>query len=227
MGSACPLTQPTKPKWSGPICTYEDIPTIQELVRQLRHKGAFSNTSCGIHIHVETAAFNARTLRNLVNIFYSKEDLLFSALQVRESRWGYCKPMDERFLQELNRKRPQTMRAFQKIWYGGEDGSNTHYHDSRYHALNLQQRVLSRHGGVPAVQLHRGARWEDQGGHPAVPCHLRPGHKSASSQPHQDSDHKPGLHLSHLLLRLGMIGDEFATARKHLLENLGGQPGLA
>lgn len=31
----------------SPICTYEDIPTIQELVRQLRHKGAFSNTSCG------------------------------------------------------------------------------------------------------------------------------------------------------------------------------------
>lgn len=130
----------------SPICTYEDIPTIQELVRQLRHKGAFSNTSCGIHIHVEAAAFNARTLRNLVNIFYSKEDLLFSALQVRESRWGYCKPMDERFLQELNRKRPQTMRAFQKIWYGGEDGSNTHYHDSRYHALNLHS-VFS-HGTV-------------------------------------------------------------------------------
>lgn len=59
------------------------------------------------------------------HIFYSKEDLLFSALQVREFRWGYCKPMDERFLQELNRKRPQTMRAFQKIWYGGEDGSNS------------------------------------------------------------------------------------------------------
>ena len=78
-----------KTEMVSPICTYEDIPTIQELVRQLRHKGAFSNTSCGIHIHVEAAAFNARTLRNLVNIFYSKEDLLFSALQVRESRWGY------------------------------------------------------------------------------------------------------------------------------------------
>lgn len=121
----------------SPICTYEDIPTIQELVRQLRHKGAFSNTSCGIHIHVEAAAFNARTLRNLVNIFYSKEDLLFQTLQVNKSRWGYCKPTDERFLRELNRKRPQTMQTFQKIWYGSEDGSHTHYHASRYHALNL------------------------------------------------------------------------------------------
>ena len=112
MGSACPLTQPTKPKSVSPICTYEDIPTIQELVRQLRHKGAFSNTSCGIHIHVEAAAFNARTLRNLVNIFYSKEDLLFSALQVRESVGVTANPWTSASSQELNRKRPQTMRAF-------------------------------------------------------------------------------------------------------------------
>ena len=53
----------------SPICTYEDIPIIQELVRQLRHKGAFSNSSCGIHIHVEAVAFNARTLRlSLIHI---------------------------------------------------------------------------------------------------------------------------------------------------------------
>ena len=42
-----------KTEMVSPICTYEDIPTIQELVRQLRHKGAFSNNSCGIHIHVD------------------------------------------------------------------------------------------------------------------------------------------------------------------------------
>lgn len=41
-----------KTEMVSPICTYEDIPTIQELVRQLRHKGAFSNSSTGIHIHV-------------------------------------------------------------------------------------------------------------------------------------------------------------------------------
>lgn len=86
---------------------------------------------------MEAAPFDPRTLRNLVNIFYSKEDLLFAALKVDPARWAYCSPTDERFIQELNRKRPQTMKAFQKLWYGGEDGSNTHYHPSRYSALNL------------------------------------------------------------------------------------------
>ena len=136
-GERVPADKPYKTEMVSPICTYEDIPTIQELVRQLRHKGAFSNSSTGIHIHVEAAPFDPRTLRNLVNIFYSKEDLLFAALKVDPARWAYCSPTDERFIQELNRKRPQTMKAFQKLWYGGEDGSNTHYHPSRYSALNL------------------------------------------------------------------------------------------
>ena len=214
--------KPYKTEMVSPICTYEDIPTIQELVRQLRYNGAFSNSSTGIHIHVEVAPFDARTLRNLANIFYSKEDLLFSALQVRESRWGYCKPMDERFIRELNRKRPQTMRAFQKIWYGGEDGSNTHYHDSRYHALNLHS-VFSK--GTVEFRLfnstveHAGKIKADIQLCLAM-CAQALNQRAASHTKTQTSN--PAYTFRTWLLRMGMIGDEFATARKHLLENLEG-----
>ena len=214
--------KPYKTEMVSPICTYEDIPTIQELVRQLRHNGAFSNSSTGIHIHVEVAPFYARTLRNLANIFYSKEDLLFSALQVRESRWSYCKPMDERFIRELNRKRPQTMRAFQKIWYGGEDGSNTHYHDSRYHALNLHS-VFSK--GTVEFRLfnstveHAGKIKADIQLCLAM-CAQALNQRAASHTKTQTSN--PAYTFRTWLLRMGMIGDEFATARKHLLENLEG-----
>lgn len=31
------------------ICKYEDIVTIQEMIRKLRGEGAFANKSCGIH----------------------------------------------------------------------------------------------------------------------------------------------------------------------------------
>jgi hypothetical protein len=38
----------------SPILTYqEDIKTVQELVRRLRKAGAFTNKSCGIHIHLD------------------------------------------------------------------------------------------------------------------------------------------------------------------------------
>lgn len=33
----------------SPICKYEDIETIQEIVRKLRAAGAIANASCGIH----------------------------------------------------------------------------------------------------------------------------------------------------------------------------------
>ena len=158
----------------------------------------------------------------MVNIFYSKEDLLFSALQVQESRWGYCKPTDERFLRELNRKRPQTMQAFQKIWYGGQDGSLEHYHASRYHALNLHS-VFS-HGTVEfrlfnSTVEHAGKIKADIQLCLAI-CAQALNQRAASHTKTQTTN--PAYTFRTWLLRMGMIGDEFATARKHLLENLEG-----
>ena len=70
----------------SPICTYSDIEDIQEIVRQLRHKGAIANSSCGIHVHINAAPHNARSIRNIVNIMTSKEDILFKSLGVSQAR---------------------------------------------------------------------------------------------------------------------------------------------
>ena len=53
----------------SPICHYEDIETIQSIVRELRRNGhAKVNESCGIHIHVDASKHTARSLRNIANI---------------------------------------------------------------------------------------------------------------------------------------------------------------
>ena len=110
-----------------PICRYEDIPVIQELVRRLRREGAFSNSSCGIHVHVDALPFDARTLRNLTNIMYSKEDLLYRALQVQVARENrFCKKTDQRFLDELNRRKPQNMDELRRVWYGDANNHDIH-----------------------------------------------------------------------------------------------------
>lgn len=70
-----------KVEFVSPICEYADIPTIQELVRQLRHAGAIAGENAGIHVHVNAAPYTARTLRNITNIMYCKEDLIYKALQ--------------------------------------------------------------------------------------------------------------------------------------------------
>lgn len=122
----------------SPICRYEDIETIQELVRRLRAGGARANSSCGIHIHIDASAHTARSIRNISNIMASKEDLIFKALQVDGYRaLRYCKKAEDKFIDEINRKKPQSLAEVKQLWYSGRDGSGLHYHESRYHALNL------------------------------------------------------------------------------------------
>ena len=62
-----------------PILEYEDMATLQEVVRSIRRSGGICNESTGIHIHIDFEPYDARTLRNLVNIFASKEDMLYQA----------------------------------------------------------------------------------------------------------------------------------------------------
>ncbi len=121
----------------SPICKYEDIPTIQEIVRKLRHAGAVANSSCGVHVHINAAPHNAVTLRNIANIIASKEDLLYKAVNFNTSREYYCQKTDYSFLNRLNGQPPRTLEQVKRQWYNGRDGSRHHYHNSRYHALNL------------------------------------------------------------------------------------------
>jgi len=124
----------------SPICTYEDIETLQELVRALRKGGAFENESCGIHIHVGGRYFSTKALKNLVNIMTSKEDLIYKALEVDGRRENsYCRKIDRTFSENLNKKTPETFGEFADLWYEGYGVGDRgrHYHSSRYHGLNL------------------------------------------------------------------------------------------
>ncbi len=63
-----------------PILEYDDMALLQEVVRSIRRSGGICNDSTGIHIHIDFEPYDTRTLRNLVNIFASKEDMLYQAL---------------------------------------------------------------------------------------------------------------------------------------------------
>ncbi len=205
-----------------PICTYDDIPVIQQIVRELRHKGAIADKSCGIHIHVNGAPYDARSLRNITNIMRSKEDLIYKALKVNPDReHTYCKKVDEDFLEELNRKKPKTLEKIQKIWYHGNDGSNQHYHQSRYTCLNLHS-LFSK--GTIEFRLFNSTTHAGR-----IKAYIQLclaisnqalNQSCASYRKMQSTNEKYTFRT--WLLRLGMIGDEFKTARKFLLENLDG-----
>lgn len=206
----------------SPICQYGDIVTIQELIRKLRSAGAIANSSCGIHIHVDASPHNANTLRNITNIMASKEDLIYKSLRVNVAReHTYCKKVDEHFLEELNRKKPKTLDAVSRIWYNGEDGRNQHYHDSRYHCLNLHS-VFSK--GTIEFRLFNSTTHAGKIKAYIQLClaisHQALTQRYASRTKTQSTNEKYTFRT--WLLRLGLIGDEFKTVRLHLLENLVG-----
>ena len=205
----------------SPICQYKDIETLQELVRALRNAGARVNGRCGIHVHVDASKHTPKTLRNIVNIMASKEDLLYKALDVNVRREHYCEKADTRFLDEVNKRPPLTMEQIKDMWYDGEDGSWRHYDDTRYHGLNLHS-VFSK--GTIEFRLFNSTLHAGKV-KAYVQLSLAISHqaliqKRAMRNKTHSSNEKYTFRT--WLLRLGMIGDEFKTARTHLLKNLDG-----
>ena len=219
-----------------PILHYEDIETLQELVRQLRHAGAKSDASrgCGVHIHIGANGHTAQTLRNLANIMASHEGLIAEALDLDHRRMSrYCRTVDPRFLEQVNKKKPTTMTQLADIWYtshGANYGRDQHYNDSRYHMLNYHATftkgtvefrlfqfdapTADRRGGLHAGQLKSYIQLC------LALSQMAKEVKTASPKPQQNENPKYAMRT--WLLRLGFIGDEFATARDILTRRLSG-----
>lgn len=209
----------------SPICKYEDIPTIQEIVRQLRGAGAIANSSCGVHVHINAAPHNATTLRNITNIIASKEDLLYKAVKFNTSREYYCQKTDYSFLDQLNRRPPRSLEQVKTLWYRSqpdrEHSQSAHYHQSRYHALNLHS-VFQK--GTIEFRLFNGTTHAGE-----IKSYIQ----LCLAISHQALNQRSARHTKTItnndkytfrtwLLRLGLIGDEFKTAREHLLKHLDG-----
>ncbi len=206
----------------SPICQYPDIETIQELVRALRRNNALSNASTGIHVHVDASHFDANSLRNLTNIMRSKEDILYKALQVGPTREsGYCRKVDEDFLMRLNESKPKTREELKQLWYNGDDGSGDHYHSSRYKGLNLHS-VFQK--GTVEFRIYNGTthagKIKTYIQLSLAICSQALTQKSARFVRTQSTNEKYTFRT--WLLRLGLIGEEFKTARLHLLAHLDG-----
>ena len=214
-----------------PILHYEDMETLQEIVRVLRRAGAVSRPSlqCGIHIHVGAKGHDAKTLRNLTNIMASHEDILAAAIGITSER-RYCNTTDARFLREVNEKKPQTMDELERIWYNGPSQRSIHYSYTRYHMLNLHATFSKgtvefrcfnfaepgngRRGGLHAGLLKSYIQ--------LCLAMSQQAKMVSRSNPTPVQQENQRYAFRTWMLRLGFIGDEFATARELLMKNLTG-----
>ena len=219
-----------------PILTYNDMETLQELIRRLRKAGAKSDATrcCGVHIHIGANGHTPQSLRNLANIMASHESLLASALLLDSYRIDrYCRTVDPRFLEKVNTRKPRTMAMLADIWYTSHDasyGRSQHYNDSRYHMLNLHATFTKgtvefrlfqfdspsadRKGGLHAGQLKSYIQLC------LALSQMAKEVRTASPKPQQNENPKYAMRT--WLLRLGFIGDEFKTARDLFTKRLDG-----
>lgn len=213
----------------SPILTYEkDIETLQEIVRRLRKAGAFVDEgSCGIHIHLNGKDHTIRSIRNFVNIIYSKNDLLYKALQIKPERFRWCQKMDYSLVETINRKKPRTLFELENIWYTLNPDSRgrcreTHYHSSRYHFLNLHSFFQGNH----TVEL-RGFNSTLHAGKIRAYIVLALALNQQALTQTKASAKKPQVEnekfaMRTYLNRIGLIGDEFKNCREHLTAHLEG-----
>lgn len=220
-----------------PVLTWDDMESLQGLIRVLRKNGAKSCPSrgCGVHIHVGGDGHTPQTIRNLVNMMAAHESQLVKAIEIGHHRLHtYCRTVDADFLQRLNAEKPATTDALADCWYeahGCNYGRTEHYNHSRYHMLNLHsyfnryhtiefrcfnfdEPTGDRKGGLHAGQLKAMIQLC------LAMSQLAKQSKTVSPKPQQTDNEAYAFRC--WMLRLGFIGDEFKTAREYFMRNFEG-----
>jgi hypothetical protein len=210
-----------------PPLVYGDLERFQEVVRALRAAGSKVDSSCGVHVHVDKANHDVRSLRNLINIVASKEHLILQACAVEARRSErYCKPVRRELVAAVNgAQRPQNLEQLGELWYSGFGGLDhnrrQHYSGARYFGLNLHNVWFAHtvefryfNGTLHAGKLKAYVQFCLAVSAQAIT------QRSATSVPTVTDN--PRYTFRTWLLRLGLIGAEFATCREHLLKALSG-----
>jgi len=222
--SSLSTPKPLQAEVVSPILRYDDIPELQEVVRAVRRARARVDASAGIHVHVDASRFTAKSVRNLVKIFNKQEELIMHALQVSEERQRrWCRGVNQAFLEKIEKERPTSLEDVNRAWYGYHNTRPTHYDASRYAALNLHNIWFRGTIEIRAFNatLHAGkvkAYIQFTLALAAKAINARA--SSSKRRPFNPETAKYDFRV--FLLHLGLIGDEFKTARLHLMANLKG-----
>ena len=208
-----------------PKLTYAELPKLQECVRRVRKAGAKANGSCGIHVHVDASNHNRQSLKNLIGIMYSKEDILFKALQVDPIRArDYCQKVREPMLRQartLSSDETTDLTQLEQVWYEGNVNHTEHYNWTRYYALNLHS--VFYHGTVEwrcfNSTLHAGKVAAYVNLCLAISAQAIAQRSTVMRKTQSENE----LFTFRVwLVRLGLNGEEFKHTRDHLLAHLEG-----
>jgi len=214
----------------SPPMKYSEMDVLQDVVRVLRQADAYVNRSCGIHVHVDASRMTPRSLSNISKMVYAKEKLMFKAFGTLGNRIGsYSRPMSDSYVNQVVGTRRPSLNTLKRAWYGtrtvesADSYSRSRYHGTRYHAFNLHSFYYR---GTIEFRYFNGSLHAGKIKSYVQFClALRNKAMSASSASARRREYNPETakyDMRTWLLALGMVGEEFKTARHHLLKRLPG-----
>lgn len=220
-----------------PILKYDDIEDLQHIVRALRKAGAKSGNkwNAGVHIHIGGEGLDVKSLTNLINIMSSHEVLMYNAVRVSRGRNNWCKFVDTNLVESVNSRTnpPQTMEDMENLWYRDSNGGGwdrtRHYNQTRYHMMNLHS-FFHGHGTIEfrlfefKTELHAGELKSWIQLCMAIVSYTQLSKKCSFKKVKTDNEKHA---MKCWLTNMGLIGDEFKTARKMLTKRLHGDTAYA
>ena len=115
-----------------PILHWNDLDTLQKVVRALRRARARTPACTSQHVHIGVEDFTAAQIANFARIWYKQEKLILKAVGTLPNRLSwYTRPTDREFIARLERMKPQTRRALNIGWFGHALPPGPHGADSR------------------------------------------------------------------------------------------------
>lgn len=231
-GGACEIV--------SPILTWSDMDTVQNIVRALRAAGGRVNESCGMHVHVDGAAFKTSPakVRNLMALAYRWEPVAINIARVLQNRTEWCRTLDTALVDRFRTRSPRNMNDLASAWYGFGDATTrrAHYDQSRYrwinvhalfdkgtiefrlfngtlHAGHVKANILFALGMAACALSSRSISFVGQAGAEGSRT-LADGRRPALSV------YDRRVFIVHVL---ALVGDEFKVYRKHMFNFLGGQ----
>lgn len=213
-----------------PPLNYTDIELLQNIIRKLRENGARTNTSCGIHVHVDGANHTPNSLKRLINFMVARQDLIYEALEIKSRGERWCQKLSANLLKEMKSCTELSRNDAERIWYSpANDGyisgiDHQHYNPTRYHGVNLHSYFSN---GTVEFRLFNSTLHAGK-----IKAYIQfclavsawaitdTGKVIFKSMDNYTPVQKVTIMRNILTNRLGLYGDEYKTCRLHLMAPL-------
>ena len=199
-----------------PPMTFPELPILQEVVRELRSKGAKYDSGGGLHIHIGMQNWTDKQMANLIKISNKNEAIIHAMATTREhriSRW--CERIPQSLVACVDQRRTPTKN--QMVEANGY---------CRYKGVNL--RSMRTHGTVEfrlfECTTHAGKVRAAVEMLLAMCTYARTVTRASSKRREVPADNMRYA-ANYFLKMIGLQGDNFKTCRTHMLAHLQGESG--